>query len=152
MLLLVNPVANQQVPREQWGAPAVKVSHEGGKWTISGKTNKVTLKEADLALKVQAGAAEWTMVPSAAKDMLVKSHGKEFYLRLADAKRISIVPYDTGFRTGVKIILGNWKQLRRSLDLQLVLTLGLEGKDEELVFDVAANEFDGGKPPFPTWS
>jgi uncharacterized protein DUF5696 len=89
---------------------------------------------------VDAGSTEWTMVPSAPKDMLVKSRGKESYLRLADAKKISIVPYDTGFRTGLKIILGNWMQGRRNLDLELVLTLGLEGKDEELVFEVAANE------------
>ena len=132
----------QQLPREQWGAPAISVSHEGSKWIIAGKKNKVTLNEGDLALTVQAGAAQWTMLPSGAQDMLVKSHGKEFYLRLADAQNISIVPYDTGFRTGVKIILGNWKQRLHSLDLKLVLTLGLEGKDEELVFDIAADEHE----------
>ena len=145
-LLLVTtsfpPLLAQQLPREQWGAPVVKVSHEGRKWIIAGKKNRVTLNEGDLALAVQAGAVQWTMLPSGANDMLVKSRGKEFYLRLADAQNISIVPYDTGFRTGVKIILQNWKQRLRSLDLKLVLTLGLEGKDEELVFDIAADEHE----------
>jgi len=130
----------QKLPREQWGAPAVSVTHSGRNWIIAGKRNKVTLNESDLALRVDAGSAQWTMVPSGAKDMLVKSRGKEFYLRLADAQNISIVPYDTGFRTGLKIILQNWKQRLRSLDLKLILTLGLEGKDEELVFDIAADE------------
>jgi len=142
LLLLINSVATQQLPRDQWGAPAVNVSHEDRKWTIVGKKNKVTLNEGNLALTVKAGAAQWTMLPSAAQDMLVKSHGKEFYLRLADARNISIVPYDTGFRTGVKISLGNWKQRLQRLDLKLVLTLGLEGKDEELVFDIAADEHE----------
>jgi hypothetical protein len=137
-----SPSVVQKLPREQWGAPAINVSHEGGKWTIAGRKNKVTLNDADLALTVQAGSARWAMVPSAANDMLVKSHGAEFPLRLADSKKISIVPYDTGFRTGVKILLGNWQQRRQLLDLELVLTLGLEGKDEELVFDVAANEHE----------
>src|SRR6185436_14210754 len=105
--------------------------HESGKWIIAGKKNKVILNETNLALTVQAGPADWTMQPSGAKDVLVKSHGRQFYLRLADAKQISIVPYDTGFRTGVKITLGNWRQGRRALDLGLILTLGFEGKDEE---------------------
>ena len=142
VLFLIEPTAAQKLPREQWGAPAVRVTHAGGKWIVAGKKNKATLNQSDLGLRVDAGDAEWNMVPSVAKDMLVKSKGKEFYLRLADAKKISIVPYDTGFRTGVKISLGNWMEGQRKLDLELVLTLGLEGKDEELVFDVAANEHE----------
>src|SRR5687767_9327906 len=93
-LLLIKPMAAQKLPREQWGAPAVSVTHETGKWTIAGKRNKVTLNEADLALSVETEAGQWTMVASSANDMLVKSEGSEFPLRLADAKKISIVPYD----------------------------------------------------------
>ena len=135
----------QQLPREQWGAPVVSVSHADGKWTIAGKKNKVVLDEVDLALKVQADAANWTMSPSTAKDMLVKSKGEEFYLRLADAKKIAIVPYDAGFKTGVKITLGGWRNSGsrhkgEELDLTLFLIICLEGRDEELVFDMAADE------------
>jgi len=135
----------QQLPREQWGAPAVNVSRAEGKWIIAGRKNKVTLNESDLALGVQAGPANWAMVPSSAKDMLVRSRGEEFYLRLADARKIDVGPYDTGFKTGVKISLGEWRHnglLNKGaeLDLRLFLTVCLESKDEELVFDVAANE------------
>ena len=98
----------QRLPREEWGAPAVNVSRAEGKWIIAGKKNKVTLNESDFALSVQAGPAKWAMVPSSAKDMLVRSRGEEFYLRLADARKIEIEPYDTGFKTGVKISLGEW--------------------------------------------
>ncbi|HKC66071.1 MAG TPA: DUF5696 domain-containing protein [Pyrinomonadaceae bacterium] len=132
----------QKLPREEWGAPAVAVTHAGGKWVIAGKKNKVTLNESDLALRVQAGAAEWMMTPSSAKDMLVKMKDEEFYLRLADAKKISIVPYDTGFKTGVKISLSQWQHKGATLDLSLYLTVCLEGKDEELVFDTSADERD----------
>jgi Family of unknown function (DUF5696) len=135
----------QRLPREEWGAPAVVVSRAEGKWIIAGKKNKVTLNESDFALSVQAGPAKWAMVPSSAKDMLVRSRGEEFYLRLADARKIDIEPYDTGFKTGVKISLGEWRHnglLNKGaeLDLRLFLTVCLEGNDEELVFDVAANE------------
>src|SRR5574341_1297160 len=144
-LVFFSPSFAQQLPREQWGAPLVIVSRADGKWTIAGKKHKVTLNEADLALRVQAGPAEWSMVPSSAKDILVRSRGEEFYLRLADARKIEIKPYDTGFKTGVKINLSEWRHnglLNRGveLDLRLFLTVCLEGKDEELVFDIAASE------------
>src|SRR5688500_3875642 len=74
----------QQLPREQWGAPLVTVSQANGKWVIAGKKNKVTLNESDLAMKIEAGAGVWDLVPSSAKDLLVRSRGEEFYLRLAD--------------------------------------------------------------------
>src|ERR1041384_5442873 len=109
-VLLFSPLLfAQQLPREQWGAPAVAVSQANGKWTIAGKKNKVTLNATDLALSVQAGPATWAMVPSSGKDLRVKSRGEEFYLRLADAQKLSVTRYDTGFKTGVKISLGQWR-------------------------------------------
>src|SRR5919199_1294042 len=128
VLAFAAPAPAQQLPREQWGAPAVAVSHAGGKWTIAGKRNKLTLDESDLSVKVQAGAALWEMVPSSAKDVLVRSRGEEFYLRLADARRMTITPYDTGFKTGVKISLGEWREggplhPGEGVELSLPLTL-----------------------------
>lgn len=140
LLMFWSPASAQQVSREQWGAPGVTVSHSGGKWSITGRKNKVTLNEIDLGFVIEAAQARWIMVPSSAQDMLVKSEGSEFYLRLADAKKISIVPYETGFRSGVKIGLTDWRQRGKQIDLGLVLTLALEGKDEELVCEVTAKE------------
>src|SRR5881394_2177209 len=101
VLFLSSLLWAQQLPREQWGAPLVTVSHADGKWVMAGKKHKVTLNESDLAMTVQAGPATWAMVPSSAKDLLVKSRGEEFYLRLADAQKIAITRYDPGFKTGV---------------------------------------------------
>ena len=142
LFLSSSALTAQQLTRDEWGAPAVTVTHEGGKWIIAGKKNRATLDESDLALSVQTGAARWTMARSSATDMLVKSKGKEFYLRLADAKKISIVPYDTGFKAGVKISLAQWRHEGNDLDLALFLTVCLEGKDEELVFDASASEHE----------
>jgi hypothetical protein len=113
---------------------------------IAGQKNKVLLDEKDLGISIQNGSANWTMVPSGPKDMIAKSGGGEFPLRLADAEKISIEPYDTGFKTGIKITLNGWRHVLAPekvpppLDLTLYLTVCLEGKDEELVFDVAAKE------------
>jgi hypothetical protein len=133
-------VSTQQLPREQWGAPPITVSHAGGKWTIVGRKNSVTINESDLSIRVDSGSAHWLMVPSAARDMLVKNGGAEFYLRLADARKLTIVPYDTGFKTGVRISLDSWLHKGRNVSLPLFLTVCLEGRDEELVFDSVARE------------
>jgi hypothetical protein len=67
-------------------------------------------------------------------------------LRLADAPQIDVSPYRTGFRSGLKIRLSGWPSApardAARLGLVLVLTLGLEGPDEELVFECAAEERD----------
>ena len=133
------------VPREQWGAPAVTVLHVRGNWIISGKKHKVILNDSDFSIQVEADQVTWAMAPSAQDDMLVKSKGEEFYLRLADADKIDIAPYDTGYKTGVKIRL---EQFRHNglfnkgleLDLALCLTVCLEGTAEDLVCEVTSIE------------
>lgn len=132
----------QQLPRAQWGAPDIKVSQSNAKWTIAGKRNTVTVNESDLAIRVQARDAVWQMLPSSTKDMLVRTSGADAYLRLADAPEKNITRYDTGFKTGVKIVLSGWRRQRQNLDLTVVLTVALEGKDEEIVFDAVAQEHD----------
>jgi hypothetical protein len=133
-------VSAQQLPRDQWGALPVRVSHNAGKWVIKGKHDQVTLTDASLALSIQAGPAQWNLMPSLAGDILVKSKGGDVSLRIADAKKIDIVPYDTGFKTGLKISASGWQQKGIAIDLDLFLTICLEGQSEELVFDVVANE------------
>ena len=118
----------------------VNVSHAAGRWIIKGTQTTVTLNESDLALSIQAGAAQWNLAPSQPGDMLVKSGSKELSLRIAAAKKVSIVPYDTGFKSGVKIWLSGWQQNENIVDLDLFLTICLQGRSEELVFDVVANE------------
>jgi hypothetical protein len=98
-MLILSTSTFAQLPREQWGAPAVVVSQADGKWIIKGRRNTVTLNESDLALKVEAGASVWEMAPSSASDMLVRSKGADSYVRLADAQRQTIARYDTGSKT-----------------------------------------------------
>jgi len=141
VLLLSVPVSAQQLSREQWGAMPVVVTQTAAKWTIAGKNNQVTLNENDLALTVQAKTARWTMLPSTTGDLIAKSRGEQVSLRLADARK-TIVPYDTGFKTGVQIRLSGWQNKREPLDLELFLTVCLQGQDEELVLDIVASEHE----------
>jgi Family of unknown function (DUF5696) len=145
---MVSPpqMANPPLSRADWGAELATVSHENGQWIIKGQKQTVTLDEKNLALDIQAGPAKWDMVPSTANDMLVQWHGKLYTLRLADARTISIVPYDTGYQTGLLLTLSDWKNpdsdSGQGFDLTLYLTMGLEGDAEDLVFSIAAQESD----------
>src|SRR5689334_15613418 len=105
--------AAEMLPRADWGAPEVSVTHASGKWTLAGKKQKVTLDETVLTVSVDAGPVKWTMAGSAPDDLLVKSQGEEFELRLADAGKTEIVKYDTGYQTGVKIRLGKFQNKGR---------------------------------------
>ena len=134
----------QTPTRAERGAALVTVAQTGAMWTITGQKNRVVLNSADLALRIQAGPALWSLFSSKPGDLVVKAGGEEFALRLADAGKIAVVPYDTGFSTGVKLTLSDWKRSAQPqappLDLTLYLTIALEGRSEELVFTVAAKE------------
>jgi uncharacterized protein DUF5696 len=133
----VPPARPTPLARELWGAPVVNVAQETGRWRIDGRRVKVALNAKDLALEIAAGPAKWTMVPSGGQDMRVRSKGKDASVRLADAPRADIERFDTGYKTGVKLVLSGWPE---APGLKLYLTVALEGKDEELAFDVAAEE------------
>src|SRR5581483_11862365 len=130
------------VPREEWGAPPIAVSHANDQWILTGKKQTITLNETNLALNIQAGPATWNMVPSGTNDLHIKTNGHEFSIRLADAGSIAITNFDTGFKTGIKLTLNQWTDPASGakVDLPLYLTVALEGHDEELVFDIAADE------------
>ena len=126
-------------------AQDVAVSHAGGFWTIHGRKNTVELNERDLAVTIHAGPVTWKMVPSSNQDMLVGAGGDRFWVRLADAGRVQIAPYRTGYATGVRMILDGFRGTGQKapgapLDVRVVLTMCLQGADEELVSEAMVNE------------
>jgi hypothetical protein len=133
--------AEEPLPRTEWGAPAITVAHREHTWIIAGKKTHVTLNDTDLSMGVQVGSSHWDLVASTPHDLIVKMNREEFPLSLAQARKFEIVPYDTGFKTGVKITLGSWESpAKKDVDLTLHLTLALEGRTEEIVCDATAEE------------
>jgi len=138
------PGAGQQRSPADTGTPQVAVSHSAGKWVLQGRKNTVGLNESDFSLSVHAGPVTWEMVPSSSDDMLVSFSGDQFHLRLVDAGEIKIAPYETGFKTGIRLILDQFRNTgERSLgspvDLRVVLTICLEGAQEDLVSEAMVN-------------
>jgi len=82
-------VAQTNLPplsRADWGAPQVAVRFDAGKWVIEGKKQAVSIDATNLAIAINAESVEWSTFPSVLNDVIVKDHGKEFPLRLADAR------------------------------------------------------------------
>jgi hypothetical protein len=142
-LVLALAASAQSLPRAEWGAPEVTVTNTGGRWTIAGRKNTVTLNAADLTLSVKTSATTWTMVASRDGDLHAKVGAENFPLRLAAAGKIAIMPFDSGARTGVRLALSDWKNNNAPVALTLFLTVALEGANEELVFGIAADESRG---------
>jgi hypothetical protein len=145
VLAIAPPLARADEATRESVGPTFSVVQGSGQWTIAGARTKLTLRTSDLALDVDVSGTHWSMAPSISGDLLVKSAETLYPLRLADARRIAITPYHTGFRSGVKAELSDWRHPSADargdrLGLTLFLTLGLEGRDEELVASVAAEE------------
>jgi len=126
--------------QDDWGTPKVQVLQEEGKWTIKGLKNRVELNLSDLQMTVYAGSGKWSMIPSFSGDLIVENSGARLSLRLADAGKKEILPYQTGFKTGIKINLEDFASKDKKLDVQIQLFICLEGEDEELVCDFIAAE------------
>ena len=112
---------------------------------LAGRKNTVVIDDSNLSAAIHAGPVTWKMLPSSADDVTVDAGGDEFHLRLADASQIKIAPYRTGFKTGVKIVLEGFRNIGQRdrgapLDLRFILTMCLEGGDEDLISEAVVNE------------
>ncbi|MHC4432622.1 MAG: DUF5696 domain-containing protein [Planctomycetota bacterium] len=133
-------VSVAQIGQEDWGAPQVRIIAENDVWTIQGTTNRVELNQSDLQMTVRTPSRAWSMVPSFAGDLIVADSSGRVPLRLADAPKKDISQYQTGSKTGIRIILGEFAHRDRKIDLQISLTICLEGSQEELVCELIAME------------
>jgi hypothetical protein len=135
---------NLPLTRADWGASQVEVSNANDVWTIAGKKQIVSLDLKTLALTVNAEGVSWKMAQSSTNDMIVKLHGREFPLQLGGGGIWRVEPYDTGFKKGLKMIWNDGKAspeaVGERLDLKLFLTICLQGENEDLVFDITAQE------------
>ncbi len=139
-ILAAESVPVQEADQNNWGAPEVKVFQREGKWIIEGQRNRIELNPSDLQMTVYAQSRTWSMIPSFSGDLIVENSGTRLSLRLADAEKKEISPYQTGFKQGIKIELEDFAHKNIKVDLQISLFICLEGEQEELVCELIATE------------
>ena len=129
----------EQAPREEWnGMPVTVSTGQGDKAhtiTIAGRKQTVVVDADALAIDIHSAAGHWSFAPSK-DDLTVRTGNKDATISLANSRK-DILLSDPGYRTGVQIRLFD---LAGAKDLTLYLSIALEGKDEELVFDVVPGE------------
>jgi len=118
----------------------VQVIKNQGKWIIRGSKNRIQLDPVDLKMIMTTQACTWALRPSEAGDLVVESAGQRASLRLAGAEKKDVSPYDTGSKTGLKITLEDFVHQDHRLDLKLTLFVCLEGKAQDLVCELLAEE------------
>ena len=128
------------VTQDDYGQPRIQVRQKGGRWIVRGRKNRVEVNSSDLQMNVHAGDSTWPTVASFAGDLVVETSGKRCSLRLADAAERTIAPYETGFKTGVKIALAGFSHEGEQIDARVDLFVCLEGRDEEMVCELIAHE------------
>ena len=139
-IFLINSATLQAANQDDWGAPKVQVFQREGKWIIEGQRNRIELNPSDLQMTVFTQSRTWSMIPSFPGDLIVENSGARLSLRLADAEKKEISPYQTGFKTGIKIALEDFVHKDIKVDLQISLFICLEGEQEELVCELIATE------------
>jgi hypothetical protein len=126
--------------QDNWGAPEVQVLQEKAKWIIKGLRNQIELNPSDLQMTVYAKGQTWSMIPSFSGDLIVENSGERLSLRLSDAGKKQISPYETGYKTGIKIALEDFEHKDIKVDVQISLFICLEGEQEELLCELIATE------------
>jgi uncharacterized protein DUF5696 len=143
---------------EDRGISPVEVMRSGDNWIIKGRRNTITVNGNDFGMTVVSGSTTWSMLPSAEDDITIQvdtsavklelgvdvikvvEDSSRVKMKLADAENIEITPYETGYKTGIKIQLGGFKHKNRELDLELQLFITLETAEDELLFEAVPLE------------
>ncbi len=139
-ILATQATAGEERTQTEWGRPQVEVKQEEDFWIIRGQRLRISLQSSNLSIQVKDSDTTWSMEGSTAGDLTVGTGGQTIALRMADAKKIEINPYETGFKAGVKIRLSEYLHQDKPIDLRVELFLCLQGRDEDLVCELIADE------------
>ncbi|HOW71943.1 MAG TPA: DUF5696 domain-containing protein [Phycisphaerae bacterium] len=136
--------ANKHPPQTDdmdWGQPRVSVTKTNDVWTIAGFKNTLALNTADMAVNITSDDITWRLEPSGPDDIVVQSPGSaELNLKLTQAGDTVILPYKTGFMTGLVIKLSEFKDAAQTLDLTVQLFVCMEANTEDILFDIVPIE------------
>ena len=126
------------------GISRMQVVREGERWTVRGSKSRLQFDPCDLQITLHTTGPTWSMAPSFNGDLVVENAGQRLSLRLADAGKKDISPYQTGFKGGLKVILAEFRHGKNKIDLKISLFICLEGPQEDLVCELVSVEKETG--------
>ncbi|MBN1817960.1 MAG: hypothetical protein JW828_11420 [Sedimentisphaerales bacterium] len=135
-----NPAHADDPVQTGWGNPRIAVEQKDNEWILRGQKHTAVLNGKTLALQVRDQGVLWSLEGSQQGDLLTEYNGQTTSLCLAEASKIEIAGYNTGFMSGVNVQLTGFRHNDNPLDLQIQLFLCLQGPDEDLVCEIVATE------------
>ncbi|MHC4438325.1 MAG: hypothetical protein ACYS3S_13270, partial [Planctomycetota bacterium] len=140
MILCRACVCSGKLTQLEWGDPNVTVRQDAAQWIIHGERLTVVVDSNSLAMRIKDKDIIWNIEGSTQRDLTIEHDGRNIPLRLRDAKKITIEPYETGFKSGIKIRLNDYIHQDKLLKIGLQLNICLQTPNEELVCELAATE------------
>jgi hypothetical protein len=140
ILLCRDCVCSGKLAQLEWGDPKIEVKRDETKWIIQGERFTVVIDPNTLTMQINDKDISWNIEGSTQGDLTVEHDGRIVPLCLKDAKQIKIEPYETGFKTGIKIRLDNYVHEDELLEIRLQLYICLQVPDEDLVCELVAAE------------
>jgi len=140
MILSLDCVCSGKLTQTEWGDPKVEVKQDETQWIIQGKRLTVVIDPNTLAMQVRDKDISWNIEGSTKGDLTIEYSGRNIPLRLKDAKQIKIEPYETGFKSGIKIQLNDYVHEDKLLEIRLQLNICLQAPNEDLVCELVATE------------
>jgi hypothetical protein len=125
--------------------PSARLSREGNVWRIRGRRNEVSFDLDSLRLTAKTPGGTWALRPSFDGDLaLGDAGGKEIgRFRLSAAIQKTAAPYRSGFQSGVMVSLAGFPaQAGVPADARIYLYIALDGRDEDLVCRILAEDGD----------
>lgn len=110
-----------------------------GAWVVGSTNRSVTLNPTNLAVSVE-GEAAWQTLPSETGDLVVQTSQGIATLSLREAASAEVTPFITGFGEGLRVRLTGYRNGTEPLDLELRLSVLLERRSGEIVFEIVAAE------------
>jgi len=140
MILSRDYVCSGKLAQLEWGNPKVNVKQDASQWIIQGERLTVVIDSNTLAMQVRDKDISWNIEGSTQGDLTIEHDGRNIPLCLKNAKQIKIVPYETGFKSGIKIQLDNYVHQDKLLEIRLQLNICLQAPSEDLVCELVAQE------------
>jgi len=133
-------VCSGKLAQLEWGNPKVNVKQDASQWIIQGERLTVVVDSNTLAMQVRDKDISWNIEGSTPGDLTIEHSGRNIPLCLKDAKQIKIEPYETGFKSGIKIQLNGYLHEDELLEIGLQLNICLQAPSEDLVCELVARE------------
>ncbi len=131
-----------ETPRDYIASSHVGLRPEPGLWRLAAPAQAVILDARSLAVHMEGERGGWQLLPAGGGDMLVRRAGVDVWLDFAEARHRETRQEDWGACRGLSLRLGGFQKEGVDYDLQIVLFIGVDWLNGDVLFQVRPIEME----------